>query len=71
LISARVERHSQLFTEFIQIQPVKAACIQSGTCLHLVDREENSLSKFFDFDSCVLARAVANFIGSHNENPGS
>jgi hypothetical protein len=45
---------------FIQIQPIKAVCIQSGTCLHLVDREENSVSKFFDFDSCVLTNVVAN-----------
>jgi hypothetical protein len=43
---------------FIQIQPIKAACIQAGTCLHLVDREENSVSKFFDFESCVILRAV-------------
>jgi hypothetical protein len=57
--------------KFIQVQPVKAACIQSGTCLHLVDREENSLSKFFDFDSCVLASAVTNFYCSHNQHPGS
>jgi hypothetical protein len=41
----------QPVTDFIQIQPIKAACIQAGTCLHLLDREENSVSKFFDFES--------------------
>ncbi len=49
---------SSLIPQFIQIQPIKAACIQAGTCLHLVDREENSVSKFFDFESCVALRAV-------------
>jgi hypothetical protein len=49
---------SSLIPWFIQIQPIKAACIQAGTCLHLVDREENSVSKFFDFESCVISRAV-------------
>jgi hypothetical protein len=66
-----VRRLSLPLTSFIQIQPIKAACLQAGTCLHLADREENSVTKFFDFESCVNALVVANCCRSHNHRADS
>jgi hypothetical protein len=56
---------SSAVTAFTQIQPIKAACIQAGTCLNMVDREENSVSKFFDFESCVFCALPMRLYSAH------